>query len=110
MQLRFVDLPPEIDLSSTEHEGTYNKVTVQLGFQRFASIGTERVGKPIFYAITISKNTQNPREAVEFVKLVISKEGQKILQETEQPGVPPVTDNPNNLPEKLRSMVMEMEK
>jgi len=107
--LRFVDLPPEIDLSSTEHEDTYNRVIIQLGFQRFASVGTERVGKPIFYAITISKNALHPEQAVEFVKFVISKDGQRLLQETKQPSVPPMTDNPNNLPEELRFMVMEID-
>ena len=85
--LLFVDLPSKIDLSSSEHEDTYEKVIVQLGFQRFESVGIERIGKTIFYGITVPKNSPQPKIAKEFVKFVISEEGQRILQDMNQPTI-----------------------
>ncbi|MEA1943865.1 MAG: tungstate ABC transporter substrate-binding protein WtpA [Euryarchaeota archaeon] len=101
--LRFVEMPVEIDLSSPEYEDNYKKVVVQLGFQRFTSVGTDREGKPIFYAITIPKNAPHPELAVEFVEFVIGEEGLGMLQDMEQPTVPLVADNPDKMPDRLRS-------
>ncbi len=103
--LRFVELPPEIDLSSPDNEDMYEKVSVDLGFQRFTSVGTRRTGKPIFYAITIPKDAPHPELALEFVEFVISDEGQGLLQEMGQPTVPPVADNPDKMSEGLRGVV-----
>ena len=85
--LRFTDLPSEIDLGSPEYEDTYEKVTVQLGFQRFSSVGLNREGKPIFYGITVPKNAPHPELAEEFVRFVISEEGQSILEDMDQPTI-----------------------
>ncbi|MCD4766194.1 MAG: tungstate ABC transporter substrate-binding protein WtpA [Methanosarcinales archaeon] len=102
--LQFVDLPCEIDLSSTESEDIYNKVIIQLGFQRFTSVGTERSGKPIFYAMTIPNSTQHPKLAVEFVKFVLSEDGQGILHNTKIPPIYPMADDLDNIPDELRLM------
>ncbi len=104
--LQFVDLPCEIDLSSTEYEDIYNKVIIQLGFQRFTSVGTERSGKPIFYAMTIPNSTQHPELAVEFVKFILSEDGQGILCDAKQPTIHPMTDDMDNIPDELRFMDM----
>lgn len=87
--LRFVELPDQIDLSSTEYEDDYKKVKVRLGFQRFSAVDTERVGSPIFYAVTIPKNAPQPELAVAFVQFVIGEAGQKILGNLEQPSLVP---------------------
>ena len=104
--LQYVDLPCEIDLSSTEYEDIYKKVIIQLGFQRFTSIGTERSGKPIFYAMTIPDSTQHPELAVEFVKFILSEDGQEILCDAKQTPISPMTDNPDNIPDEFRFMDM----
>ncbi len=88
-RLRFLELPPPIDLSSSEYKGEYKKVIVQLGFQRFASVGIERVGRPIYYGVTIPLNAPQPELAVEFVNFVIGDEGQKILEDMRQPPLVP---------------------
>ncbi len=87
--LRFVELPDQLDLSSTEYEDGYKKVIVRLGFQRFSAVGTERIGSPIFYAVTIPKNAPQPELAVEFVLFVIGEEGKKILGDMGQPPLVP---------------------
>lgn len=69
--LRWIDLPPEINLGSAEHADDYQKVHVTLGFRRFQSIGSERVGQPIVYAITIPANAPHPDEARLFLDFVL---------------------------------------
>ena len=105
--LRFLELPPPIDLSSSEYERDYKKVIVQLGFQRFASAGIERVGRPIYYGMTIPRNAPQPELAVEFVKFVIGKKGQRVLGDLEQPTIQPVTDKFDVIPDELRSVVIK---
>ena len=95
----FIELPPQIDLSSLDYADFYSKVKVIL------ANGNEVTGKPILYGITIPKNAENRELAEKFVKLVISEEGQRILRELgQEPLVPPKADNPN-LPESLRGLV-----
>jgi molybdate/tungstate transport system substrate-binding protein len=72
--LRWVRLPPEIDLSSPDFADDYNKVHVILGFQRFSTIGQERTGQPIVYAVTIPNSAPNKKLAEEFADLVILME------------------------------------
>lgn len=70
--LKWISLPKEIDLSSPEYAQEYEKVRVILGFQRFSTIGQERTGQPIIYAITIPDTAQHPELAREFSAMVIS--------------------------------------
>ncbi|WP_250988289.1 tungstate ABC transporter substrate-binding protein WtpA [Methanoculleus oceani] len=70
--LRWIDLPPGIDLSSAERTDDYRKVRVTLGFQRFGSIGSERIGQPIVYAVTVPRNAPHPEEARMFVDFVLA--------------------------------------
>lgn len=76
--LRYIDLPPPVDLSSPDYMDTYRSVEVELGFRRFISIGNVRGGAPIVYAITIPENAPNPDMAREFVDYVVErfKEGE----------------------------------
>jgi molybdate/tungstate transport system substrate-binding protein len=69
--LRWVNLPPAIDLSSPEFGGEYGKVRVILGFQRFSAIGQDRNGQPIVYAVTVPNSAPNPVLAQEFADLVV---------------------------------------
>jgi molybdate/tungstate transport system substrate-binding protein len=74
--LRLIRLPPSINLGSPEYADNYRNVNVILGFQRFSSIGTERKGVPIVYAVTIPNNAGHPEIAKEFVAY-IAVEAQK---------------------------------
>ncbi len=71
--LRWINLPPEIDLSSTDFADEYGTVKVILGFKRFSAIGQDRTGQPIVYAVTIPNNAPNQELAQEFEDLVIQK-------------------------------------
>ncbi len=96
---RFVELPPQIDLSSPDYAEFYGKVKVVM------ANGKEVSGKPIVYGITIPKNVENKEPAEEFVKLVVSEEGRKILKELGQdPLVPARADTPD-IPQSLKELV-----
>jgi molybdate/tungstate transport system substrate-binding protein len=68
--LRWIDLPPAIDLSTDAEAERYRTVQVDLGFQRFASIGSERTGRPIVYAVTVPENAPHAELAAEFAAFV----------------------------------------
>lgn len=103
--LRYVELPPEIDLSSPEYSENYKKARVNLGFPRFSSVDIERIGRPIFYGITVSKNAPNSDLGLEFVNFVFSEEGQRVLRSTNQPTILPEADRLDAIPEELRTVV-----
>ena len=75
--LQWINLPPEINLGSAEHADDYQRVHVTLGFERFRSIGRERIGQPIVYAITVPCNAPHPDEAQMFVDFVLDAFGEK---------------------------------
>ncbi|TAJ44559.1 tungstate ABC transporter substrate-binding protein WtpA [Methanofollis fontis] len=71
--LQYILLPPEIDLSSAVHADNYRRVVVSLGFQRFSSIGSERIGAPIVYAATVPNGAPHPEIANEFMGYMIEE-------------------------------------
>ncbi|MCK5660136.1 MAG: substrate-binding domain-containing protein [Methanosarcinales archaeon] len=90
-------MPPEIDLSSVEFEDNYKTVMVQQASGKVIS------GKPIVHGATIMDNSPNPEAAIMFMELLMSEEGQDVLLDIGlTPIVPPVFNNADELPEKLR--------
>jgi len=75
MNLPYVELPASINLGEESYSDQYGKVKVILGFQRFSSIGQERTGMPIVYAITVPANAPNPGLAHEFMEYVVQESG-----------------------------------
>ncbi len=85
--LKWVTLPEEIDLSSTEYKGLYQKVEVK------TSDGNVKTGKPIVYSISVPANAPHPELGVKFIEFVIGKRGREIFTNLGQPPiVPPVGD------------------
>lgn len=71
--LRWVALPSEINLGSPVYAEIYRTATVELGFQRFSTIGSTRVGRPIVYAVTVPNNAPNPALAREFAAFMVEQ-------------------------------------
>jgi molybdate/tungstate transport system substrate-binding protein len=71
--LSWVSLPPSIHLGDEHYAGQYRNVTVVLGFQRFSSIGRERTGVPIVYAITVPNSAPHPELANAFVGYITNE-------------------------------------
>lgn len=73
MNLSYVTLPASINLGSAEYAERYRNVTVILGFPRFATIGSERNGRSVVYAMTIPANAPNPDLAREFIGYIATE-------------------------------------
>jgi molybdate/tungstate transport system substrate-binding protein len=79
--LRYVRLPPEVDLSDPALADWYRQATVRLpGKQRGGADSVEFHGEPIVYALTIPTEAPHPGTAAAFVRFVFSPEGQAILR------------------------------
>jgi molybdate/tungstate transport system substrate-binding protein len=104
--LNFIQLPPEIDLSSDAYKELTTGLSVNIEFQRFASVAPVFECQPISYGITIPKNAPHPDLAVDFIKFIFSDTAQKIFQDCKQPLiVPPQADEPSRLPSDLRPLI-----
>ncbi len=98
-ELKFLELPESIDLSSDDYKETYKKVKVR----KTTEIST---GKPIVYGLTILNNAPNPTLAEEFVKCIINDFGQGVLCCNAQPPIVPAKANDiDKIPESLKPYV-----
>ncbi|MBP1928159.1 molybdate/tungstate transport system substrate-binding protein [Methanolinea mesophila] len=70
MGLDYILLPAPVNLGRDEYAENYRRANVVLGFQRFSSIGRERTGLPIVYALTIPSGAGHPGLAREFIDYV----------------------------------------
>ncbi|MCD6235926.1 MAG: tungstate ABC transporter substrate-binding protein WtpA [Thaumarchaeota archaeon] len=81
--LKYVELPPEIDLSDPGFDGEYGKIHVYLFY------GTDKqkevVGKSIVYGLTIPKCAEHKDLAIKFVNLLLSDVGKEIFERSGQP-------------------------
>lgn len=90
----FVELPQAIDLSSVGYADAYSTVEV------VQANGDTVAGRPIVYGVTVPKNARDYEMAIEFVKLMISEEGQRIFADLGQPPIAPAVGS-GELPEGL---------
>ena len=97
---KFVELPPQIDLSSVDYADEYNTVKVR------TADGKIVVGTPIVYGITIPDNAMQPELGIEFIKLLLSADGQNVFINNGQPPIiPAVTNDLENIPAELRALL-----
>ncbi|HEX76456.1 MAG TPA: tungstate ABC transporter substrate-binding protein WtpA [Dehalococcoidia bacterium] len=105
--LKFVELPEEIDLSSVEFEDFYATAEVEVTGEEPGTM-TTLTGMPIVYGLTIPKNASRPDLATAFLEFLLGKDGQVIMENNGQPPiVPAVTDDKSKLPSKLRDLCVE---
>ena len=102
--LKYVPLPPEIDLGDPAHAADYARVSVKLDFQRFASVKPEFTGEPIRYGATIPSNARQPQAAALLLAFLLGPEGQRIMSQNYQPMITPaLTDDLADLPEAVKA-------
>jgi len=105
--LKYVELPAEIDLSSVEFKDFYATAQVEVTGTEPGTTKT-LTGAPIVYGITIPKNAARPDLAVEFLKFLLDKDGQAIMERNYQsPVVPSVASDKSKLPAELRDLCIE---
>jgi molybdate/tungstate transport system substrate-binding protein len=103
---RWVDLPPEINLSDPAQAASYAEARVVLpGANRAAKDSVEFRGEPIVYAFTIPRGAPHPEVAEAFVRFLFSQDGQRILADAGlQPAVPPMLGGPGQPPLSLQGL------
>jgi len=80
--LKYVELPPQIDLSNPRFDEEYEKVHIYLFY------GTDKqkevVGKSIVYGLTIPKCAENRDLAIKFINLLLSDVGREVFRKNGQ--------------------------
>jgi molybdate/tungstate transport system substrate-binding protein len=96
-KLNYVKLPPEVNLGDPKYAETYAKASVVVN-------GKIMIGKPIMYAITIPNNALNKALAIEFIKILLSSDGRKIVELSGQKSFYPAYVY-GELPNELKSLI-----
>ncbi|MDD1664289.1 MAG: tungstate ABC transporter substrate-binding protein WtpA, partial [Methanomicrobiales archaeon] len=100
--LKYLDLPPAVDLSSVDYASDYAMVQVD------TLKGTDRIlypGTPIVYGVTVPSSTEEPDLGIAFVQLLIGTDGQKILADDGQIPITPAMAS-GRVPDALKSLVI----
>jgi molybdate/tungstate transport system substrate-binding protein len=72
--LKYIALPPQVNLSDQAMAASYAKVTINAG-----SLG-RLTAKPIIYGLTIPSNAPDPALAQKFIAFVLGPQGQAIMR------------------------------
>ena len=81
--LKYIALPPEVDLSSGSFEDKYKQAKVEIAG---ATPGSKRtiLGEPIIYGVTIPNDAPNKEAALNFVKVMLGPAGQQVFDKNAQ--------------------------
>lgn len=80
-KLRYITLPPAIDLGTPADTATYAKASVKVAGKTPKDTLTIK-GQPIVYALSIPKAAPHPDMAEKFVAFLLSPEGRRVLHAT----------------------------
>lgn len=99
-------LPGELNLGEEAFSDDYQKVLVQLDFQRFSTVPPLFTGEVIGYGLTIPANAPHPEEALDFILFLLGPEGKAVFTDNHHPLFEiPVADHPGALPEALQALI-----
>ncbi|MDP3563754.1 MAG: tungstate ABC transporter substrate-binding protein WtpA [Methanoregula sp.] len=93
--LKYVTLPPEIDLSTPDMSGRYATAVV---IRPSGSATVTEVATPIIYGITTPTSAKNKAGGADFVNLLLSKDGQAILNADGQTPIVPALASGSEIP------------
>ena len=97
--LRFIELPREINLKEFSLAEHYEQVSITLG-----STGKTIKAKLIVYGITVLKDTPGRELALQYLHFMLSEKGKEIFEENYQDFIwPPIGFG--NAPEEIRDEV-----
>jgi molybdate/tungstate transport system substrate-binding protein len=98
-----VQLPGAINLGEEEYADDYQRVQVNLDFQRFATVKPEFRGERIGYGITIPSSAIHPDEAALFIEYLLSPAGREIMLADSHPMFDPaIGENYEFIPASLK--------
>lgn len=97
--LRYLDLPPQIDLGDPAYAARY---AAAIAHTRNGDLP----GRPIVYAVSVPNNAPHPDWALRYVRLLLSSPGQQIMRGQGFGALTPAwADDPARLPAVLRPLV-----
>ncbi|HUW85882.1 MAG TPA: tungstate ABC transporter substrate-binding protein WtpA [Methanoregula sp.] len=99
--LKFIELPEEIDLSAVKYADNYKTVQTKAVKGNGTTLYT---GSPIVYGVTVPKIADHPDMGLAFVEMLIGPEGQAILTADGQPPIVPAGGF-GDVPPSLASLV-----
>jgi molybdate/tungstate transport system substrate-binding protein len=100
--LKFLDLPDEINLRNPYFSSIYKSVTVEINGDKPGAKIIQH-GEPAVYGLTILLNAPNKKAALAFINFVLSKEGMAIMEKCGQPSVIPAYSSTfDSIPETLQ--------
>jgi molybdate/tungstate transport system substrate-binding protein len=103
--LRFLELPSEINLGSDDFRSLGYDLRVRINYQRFASLIPDFVCQEILYGVTIPENRPHPEEAASYLRFMLGPEGQSIFAEQHQPFTSFVADGREHVPDELKHLL-----
>ena len=104
--LELLTLPDALNLGSPDYAAEYARATVQLDFQRFASVNPVFQGAPIGYGITIPGNAPHSAAAEQYIAFLLSPEGRAVMAAAQHPLLDaPTANGYANLPVSLQPLV-----
>ncbi len=99
--LKYIELPDEINLSDPEMNDLYRTVSLDVAGST-PSDKMKVTGEFINYSVTIPANTTHKNAAIDFLDFLLSPEGMQIMRKCGQdPLIPFITEQPELIPEKL---------
>jgi tungstate ABC transporter binding protein WtpA len=99
--LKYISLPSEIDLSDPAKASVYQNVQVK---RPSGTTTVTEVGMPIIYAVTVPVSARTPDMGYEFVKLLLSGDGQAVLNADGQTPIAPA-EAFGSVPDALKPVV-----
>jgi len=104
-KLNYLELSPEINLSSEQFKDFYSKAEVEIAGKQPGEFLTVK-GAPIVYGVTIPNNFPSQELAIAWVDFLLSEKGQAIMEASGQPPIKPAgTNDVSKLPAVLKKHV-----
>ena len=98
--LRYIQLPPQINLSDPKFAASYTKAVAH-------TANGSLPGKPIVYALTIPKGAPHPKLAAEFIAYLLGPKGQALIEKNGfAPVHPAYAQHADKMPKTLRKLTV----
>ena len=102
--LKFLALPPGMDLSMEDYTDQYKKAKVEITGPTPAAFRVVS-GEPIFYAVTIPENAARKEAAINYLKVMLGPVGQQVFEKNSQKQlVPCVASDKTKVPKELAGL------
>ncbi len=100
--LKFIELPPKINLENPGFAEYYKQASVEISGKKLGE-KVIKIGEPMIYGITVLKKAPHKDNALKFTHFLLSEKGMDIMEKNGQPSIiPSHTNTYNQLPESLK--------